>query len=378
MKSITGHLLLFVMTALGTVSFVGCSSTPAGEGQTQTDGGNTTDGGAKPSFKELSADGYTTVSDVTIHNKVPADIDEIKKLMAESKVDWKKVQVMYEKGKHSVKSDGSIRTLNGFASSPGNFSKYSPDAVAYFKDKGICQLSPVDGFKCTEGKFVDEFIESYAINGTGPFKGASDAQRAAAVKAGLLVLMSYWVRLEFGKALAKVKDGNLEPLKGAPHNWDEAMAFYWGPEGKHSLYEAADNLSKKYNLSESVNKAFFKALVDGLKEMTEKKAAPTAATAAGTKQLHRLFLLGALDAAKQIDEAKDADAKDAARWRGFGYWLGVGDIVAKADGDAAKAFQDVFYTKKTDKDTFKAIQEAIKKSLSGMGMKAEDFGDALK
>lgn len=327
---------------------------------------------------KLSADGYTTVSDVTIHNKVPSDIWEIDQLLGQSPVDWVAIQQMYEKGKHSVKPDGSIRTLNGFASTPDNFKKYSPEAVAFFKDKGICQLAPIENFQCTEGKFVDEFVEFYAINGKGPFADTSDKARGAAVKAGLAVLMSYWVRLEFGKALDKVKDGNYEPLEGAPHNWDEAFAFYWGPEGKYSLYALAADLSSRYQLTESINTAFFQALLDGLKKMVDEKASPQAAADAGNKQLIRLFVLAALDAAKELDAATDDAAKAAARWRGFGYWMAIGHAIAKADASAATTFQDVFYTKKIDTEPFKAIQEAVKKSLTGLGFQEADFGTALQ
>jgi hypothetical protein len=347
---------------------------PACDNPTPTET-NPQDAGSVPT---LSADGYTTVSDVTIHNKVAMDIGEIHTLLGTSPIDWKAVQVMYEKGKHSVKADGSIRTLNGFASAPNNFKTYSPSAVAYFKDKGICQLAPVDGFKCTEGKFVDEFVEFYAINGTGPFKDASDNIRVAAVKAGLPVLMSYWVRLEFGKALGKAKDGDYEPLNGAPHNWDEAFAFYWGPEGKHSLYQLAANLSDKYKLASSINKDFFAALIDGLKQLIDGKSEPTSAIDAGQKQLLRLFILACLDAAKDVENGASDDDKAAARWKGFAYWMAIGDAIHQADASAATTFQDVFFTKKIEKDVFAALQDAVKKTLSGLGFKEADFGDALQ
>lgn len=343
---------------------------------TTTDGGTSGDQGT--SFQELSADGYTTVSDVISHNKVPQDIGDIEQMLAAGSVDWTKLQQLYEKGKHSVKGDGSIRTLNGFASTPDNFKKYSPEAVAFFKTQGICQLAPVDGFECTEGKFVDEFVESYAINGKGPFADASDKVRGAAVRAGLHVLMGYWVRLEFGKAIGKAKDNNYDAAKGSPHNWDEAFAFYWGPEGKHSLYALANKLSTDYQLSESINAGFFKALIDGLKAQVDDKTPPQTHADAGNKQLLRLYILAALDAAKQLDAASSDDEKAAARWLGFGYWLGIGHAISKADASAATTFADVFFTKKIDKDAFAAIKDAVKKSLTGLGMQASDFGTALQ
>lgn len=361
-------LALFVSASLTT----GCTSQTPSE---QTDGdGGTKDGGAK--FKALSADGYTTVSDVNSHNKVPADIGEIKALLDKSPVDWDAVQKMYEKGKHSVKGDGSVRTLNGFASKPDNFKKYSPDASAYFATNNICKLEPVQDFKCTDGKFLDELIEFYAMKGTGPFKGASDAIRGAVVKAGLLVNMHYWVRLEFGKAIGKAKDGNVEPLKGAPHNWDEAFAFYWGPEGKDSLYALAAELSSKHKLGTSINKAFFESLVAGLKVMTDDKKEPQADTDKATKQLHRLFILALLDTAKAMDDTSDADARLVLRWKGFAYWHAVGHLFA-ADSNADTALKDVFFTGKVTKDFAAAVQKAVSDNLSKLGYTKDDFGTAL-
>lgn len=376
--------VLFLSAVLfGFFTAPACTPGPVKEKPTGKDGGSTTkDGGSATEKKTpvagLAADGYTSYSDVTTHNKVPQDIGDIKELLKAGSVDWTKVQELYEKGKHSVKSDGSVRTLNGFASKPDNFIKYSPDAVAYFKDKGICQLAPVTGFKCTEGKYVDELVESYAIKGTGPFEKASDAVRGAVVKSGLLALMSYWVRLEFGKAIAKVKAGNADLEKGGPHNWDEAFAFYWGPEGKHSLYTLAADLSSKYKLATSINADFFKALIDGQKKMKDEQAAPEEATKAGNKQLIRLFVLAAIDAAKELDAAGDDAAKDVARWKGFGYWTAMGHAVAKADASAGEAFMNVFFKKTVTKDHAKAIQDAVKKALSGLGLTEADFGDALK
>ncbi len=373
------HLVVFVAFLSWAASTLPACSGPTNTSETtNSDGGNTGGNEGGTSFTKLSADGYTTVSNVTAHNKVPQDIGEINDMLSTASIDWSKVQQLYEKGKNSVNSDGSIRTLNGFASTPDNFKKYSPEAVAYFKTQGICQLAPVKGFDCTEGKFVDEFVEFYAINGTGPFADTQDRVRAAAVQAGLLVLMSYWIRLEFGKAIGKAKENNYEPLEGSPHNWDEAFAFYWGPNGQHSLYAFAKKLSSDYQLSESINDAFFKSLIDGLKAQVEDQTVPQTYADAGSKQLVRLFVLASLDAAKQMDAASSEDDKAAARWMGFAYWLAIGHAIAKADATAETTFANVFFSRKVEKDFYAAIKDAVKKSLTGLGMTEADFGTALK
>ncbi|MEM1009851.1 MAG: hypothetical protein AAGJ35_12710, partial [Myxococcota bacterium] len=196
---------------------------------------------------------------------------------------------------------------------------------------------------------------------------------------GLLVLMSYWVRLELGKARNKTKEGNTDPHKGGPHNWDEAFAFYWGPEGKHSLYALAKDLEAKYNISNGgINDAVFSALQSGIKTMLEQQQEPLESAKQIQKQLTRLFILAALDAAKTMDDASDDNEKQAARWSGFGYWLAIGSQIAKASPEAEQVFKQIFLTAEDTQDAFSTLKASVQSALNGLEMSSADFGTALE
>lgn len=314
-------------------------------------------------FTVFEADGFKVVSNVMDHNKLPQDIGDIVDILAKEPTAYAKIKDLYVKGKNSVKSDGSVRTLNGFASVADNFTKYAPKAVAYFAGNG---------------KFLDDALETGAIDGKGEFEKASDAARAAFLHKGLLALITYWLRLEFGKALELSEQKNFDAAKGAPHNWDEAFAYYWGPAGKHSLYQMASEISSKYQLTESINKVFFAQLIAGQKKLIEEKASPTANIDAAVKQLYRLFLLGLLDAANQIDLAGTDTAKKAvAQAAGRGCWYAVADIIAEADKEADAKIKAVF-SGEPQADSAKIVKTALAKVIESLGMKTDDFGSALK
>lgn len=315
---------------------------------------------AAPTFTALEADGYKTVSDVVSHSMVGQDIEDIKTLLATSPKDYAGAEKIYKDGKNSSKGT-SFRTIASFSQTAANFDTYAPDAVKFFGG----------------AKFIDNLVYVGAIEGGGAFAQATDGVRAATIVHGILALMTYWVRLEFAKALEKVKANNYEKSEGAPHNWDEGFAYYWGNKGKGSLYAFAAGLSEKYKLAESINREFMEQMVAGLaKQTAATPSSPEAEIKNATLQLRRLMLLGILDAASQIDANSDVAAKQVAQAVGFALWHGVGDFVATAGKDVETAFKDVLTGQPKDKsaDTLKAV---IKKSLSTWGFKEVDFGTAL-
>ena len=105
-----------------------------------------------------------------------------------------------------MKSDGSVRTIGGFAVGEG-------------KKHGV------DTYYGTPTP-LDDFV-SAALNGTGVWAGESDAVRKQGVQKGIMnQIMIAWVVHELNAALAKAADGNFDVASGAVHNWDEAWAFY--------------------------------------------------------------------------------------------------------------------------------------------------------
>ena len=176
-----------------------------------------------PAGAEITADatagegGYDYASNVDNHRLLVLDMCDMNELLGADTIDFAAVADIYNNGKNAEKSDGSFRTLAGFASAEGK--KHSHDA--YYGAPGS----------------LDVFITS-ALEGTGMFAGEADGVRKQGVQKGMQnqALIAY-VLHEINSALAKTADGN---WAGAVHNWDEGWAFYHGAAAGCGPYGTAD------------------------------------------------------------------------------------------------------------------------------------------
>ena len=158
--------------------------------------------------------GYTYASNVDNHRMLMGDVCDIKDLSGA--YDWDGVQDIYKDGKHAEKSDGSYRTLMGFADASGKNHAY-------------------DAYYDADGSWND-FV-SAAIAGTGPFEGESDTVRDQAVEKGIQngVMTAYAIH-ELNAAIIKAEAGNWG-ADDAQHAWDEGWAFYHGPDDSNHDYD---------------------------------------------------------------------------------------------------------------------------------------------
>ncbi len=158
--------------------------------------------------------GYDYASDVDNHRMLMGDVCDIKDLSGA--YDWDGVKEIYENGEHAEKSDGSYRTLMGFADASGKNHAY-------------------DEYYGADGSWND-FV-SAAIDGTGPFAGESDTVRDQAVEKGIQngVMTAYAIH-ELNAAIIKAEAGNWGP-DDAQHAWDEGWAFYHGPDDSNADYD---------------------------------------------------------------------------------------------------------------------------------------------
>ena len=158
--------------------------------------------------------GYEYASNVDNHRMLMGDVCDIKDLSGA--YDWDEVSDIYENGKYAEKSDGSFRTLEGFASASGKNHAY-------------------DAFYGADGSW-DDFV-SAAIDGTGAFAGESDTVRDQAVEKGIQngVMTAYAIH-ELNAAIIKAEAGNWGP-DDAQHAWDEGWAFYHGPDDSDHDYD---------------------------------------------------------------------------------------------------------------------------------------------
>ena len=158
--------------------------------------------------------GYTYASNVDNHRMLMGDVCDIKDLSGA--YDWDGVKDIYEDGEHAEKSDGSYRTLIGFADASGKNHAY-------------------DAYYGADGSWND-FV-SAAIDGTGPFEGESDTVRDQAVEKGIQngVMTAYAIH-ELNAAIIKAEAGNWG-ADDAQHAWDEGWAFYHGPDDSNHDYD---------------------------------------------------------------------------------------------------------------------------------------------
>ena len=158
--------------------------------------------------------GYEYASNVDNHRMLMGDVCDIKDLSGA--YDWDAVSDIYENGEHAEKSDGSYRTLQGFASASGKNHAY-------------------DSYYGADGSWHD-FVDA-AIGGTGAFAGESDTVRDQAVEKGIQngVMTAYAIH-ELNAAIIKAEAGNWGP-DDAQHAWDEGWAFYHGPDDSDHDYD---------------------------------------------------------------------------------------------------------------------------------------------
>ena len=202
-------------SANGSASASAPASGSASAGSTTT--GETVDGDG----------GYTYASDVNAHRLVTDDICDIKELLEADPVDFAAIETIYRDGVHSVNSDGSVRSLAGFATAAD-------------------RLHGLDGYYETATPLDDWMSEAFA--GTGRFEGASDGVRRQAIEKGAQnQIMVAWVVHELNSALGKVAEGDIDADSGAPHNWDEGWAFYHGASPQCAPHATADSRAGNFD-----------------------------------------------------------------------------------------------------------------------------------
>ena len=191
--------------------------------------------------------GYDYASNVDNHRMLMGDVCDIKDLSGA--YDWDGVMDIYENGEHAEKSDGSYRTLMGFADAAGKNHAY-------------------DDYYGADGSWND-FV-SAAIGGTGPFAGESDTVRDQATEKGIQngVMTAYAIH-ELNAAIIKAEAGNWGP-DDAQHAWDEGWAFYHGPDDANADYDGcgpfatAAKRGGNFGTGDATNIATLAAMNDGL------------------------------------------------------------------------------------------------------------------
>tara|TARA_Y100000746_G_scaffold189927_1_gene169606 strand:+ start:2402 stop:3658 length:1257 start_codon:yes stop_codon:yes gene_type:complete len=191
--------------------------------------------------------GYEYASNVDNHRMLMGDVCDIKDLSGA--YDWDAVSDIYQNGEYAEKSDGSYRTLQGFADASGKNHAY-------------------DDYYGADGSWND-FVDA-AISGTGAFAGESDTVRDQAVEKGIQngVMTAYAIH-ELNAAIIKAEAGNWGP-DDAQHAWDEGWAFYHGPDDSGHDYDGcgpfatAAKRGDNFGTGDATNDATLAAMNAGL------------------------------------------------------------------------------------------------------------------
>lgn len=174
---------------------LGCSATDSA-----TTGSADSTPGSRPAGTTgtTAVAGFTPVSDVDAHVAIGDDVLAIKKEIGTAKngepVAWDAVRATFTEGGASKKGDGTMRTLQTLVD--------EPEIVAHV---------------------------TAAIDGTGT-GDADDKVRAQMVEKGISALLRAKILDELVAAEMKIGEGTTDPASGAPHNVDEAWAFYYASD----------------------------------------------------------------------------------------------------------------------------------------------------
>ncbi len=306
---------------------------------------------------------YLPVSDVAAHSKVVLDVEEINGFLNSPPIDWAAVENLYVSGKNSIRSDGATRNIAGFARNEGRTEAIWDDYTAYYEDQ----------------TWLDTFVLS-AIQGTGPFAGESDAVRRQGAQKGIQnQIMIAWVIHEFVVALDKARDGDFEPASGAPHNWDEAWAFYHGDSPGNSPFATAASRGNNFGTGNLVNAAFLRAMEQGRDALVDGNVdAAQAAMDEAIRQIQITYIQASIRYASLMsdDLANGDDAKAREHQaEGWTFFRVIEPMIAEVSQSAASEIASYYVlSSQPDPDAGEAVKSALESVYPALGIKLSDVG----
>lgn len=321
---------------------------------------------ATASEEAVTADGdYTYASNVNAHRLVLNDVCDVKKQLDADTIDFAAIEAIYRDGVHSVNSDGSVRTLAGFATAED-------------------RMHGLGGYYGSAAPLDDWMSE--AIAGTGRFEGASDGVRRQAIEKGAQnQIMVAWVVHELNTALGKVAEGDIDAESGAPHNWDEGWAFYHGASPQCAPYATADSRAGNFGttveggdmaqanqaIAEAMN-AGREALLAGDVEGSEEAANEVIRNVVITYSQAAIRYASLVPADVEVGEL---DAAAEHRVEGLAFWRVIEAIAAEAGADveAVNAVFDLSAELGTTGDGDE-VRAALQPVFDNLGITTDDIG----
>ena len=352
-------------TATGSATGTGsASATATGSASATGTGSASASAPADGSSESSPGDGgYEYASNVDSHRLLVADICGIGGLLDAG--DFAAVEDIYRNGENSVKSDGSIRTIGGFAAGEGK--KHGLDA--YYG-------TPTP---------LDDFVTA-ALQGTGMFEGQSDGVRSQGAEKGIQnqVMVAYAVH-ELYAALAKAQEGNFDVASGAVHNWDEGWAFFHGTEPGCSPYATGNKRAGNFGTvgadgeTAQANEAILAAMIAGRDALLASDAAGAeAATEEVVRGLAITYSQAAIRYASLIEgdlaDGNDAKAKEH-QAEGLAFWRVI-EAYMVPEGADADAMDAIFNLNNPPGANGYGVEvrAALEPAWDALGIAASDIG----
>jgi len=306
--------------------------------------------------------GYAYASNIDSHRLVVEDICEINEIVGDYK--WSEIAEIYANGSNSVKSDGSVRTIGGFAAGEG-------------KKHGV------DTYYGTPTP-LDDFV-SAALNGTGVWAGESDAVRKQGVQKGIMnQVMIAWVVHELNAALAKAADGNFDAATGAPHNWDEAWAFYHGSAPGCGPFATANKRAKDFGTLGSdgetalANEGLLAAMIEGRDALLAgDEAGAISATNEAVKHVFITYAQATIKYAAKVYsdlEAGDTEAARVHQAEGWAFFRIIEPILGNNGIDTSVIDSILNMENEPGSGSVADIQTVLDPVIASFGITPAEFG----
>ena len=306
--------------------------------------------------------GYAYASNIDSHRLVVEDICEINEIVGDYR--WSEIAEIYANGSNSVKSDGSVRTIGGFAAGEG-------------KKHGV------DTYYGTPTP-LDDFV-SAALNGTGVWAGESDAVRKQGVQKGIMnQVMIAWVVHELNAALAKAADGNFDAATGAPHNWDEAWAFYHGSAPGCGPFATANKRAKDFGTLGSdgetalANEGLLAAMIDGRDALLAgDEAGAISATNEAVKHVFITYAQATIKYAAKVYsdlEAGDTEAARVHQAEGWAFFRIIEPILGNNGIDTSVIDSILNMENEPGSGSVADIQAVLDPVITSFGITPAEFG----
>ncbi|MGI9622585.1 MAG: FEA1-related lipoprotein, partial [Acidimicrobiales bacterium] len=275
--------------------------------------------------------GYEYATNVDSHRLVVVDLCGIGDLLDAG--DFDAVEAIYREGENSVKSDGTIRTIESFAT----------------RDDANHGLSEYYGTPTP----LDEFITA-AFDAADSFSDETDDVRAQGVEKGMQnQTMVAWTIHELNSAINKAAEGDFDLAEGAVHNWDEGWAFFHGAEPGCAPYATGDKRAANFgtngedDMTALANEAILAAMIAGRDSLLAEDT--SGAEAAASEVLRNVIITysqAAIRYASLIEgDLADGDDETARvhQAEGLAFWRVIEAYVeaAGADVDAVNAIFDL-------------------------------------